>query len=56
MLFSVDFSIQVNEHFQTVHWAFIPAESVSECREVAQEIKDSLPESKDHHVHIFIEH
>ncbi|MFE4522160.1 hypothetical protein ACFRCQ_08375 [Cytobacillus firmus] len=55
MLFSVDFSIRVNESFQTVHWAFIPAESVTECREVAQEIKANLPESQKHQVHIFIE-
>lgn len=55
MLFSVDFSILVNETFHTVHWAFIPADSVSECREVAREMKDSIPESKNHHVHIFIE-
>lgn len=55
MLFSVDFSIQVNENFHTVHWAFITADSVSECREVAREMKDSIPESKNHYVHIFIE-
>lgn len=55
MLFSVDFSIQINQSFCTIHTAFIHAESVSECMDVAEEIKEELPQNKQQHVHIFIE-
>ncbi|MED3549988.1 hypothetical protein [Cytobacillus praedii] len=55
MLYSVDFSIQVNGCFSTIHTAFIHATTVSECKDLAEDIKVNLPESKSHHVHIFIE-
>lgn len=55
MLYSVDFSILVNECFSTIHTAFIHATTVSECKDLAEDIKVKLPENKNHHVHIFIE-
>lgn len=55
MLFSVDFSIQINQNFCTVHTAFIHADSVSECMVEAEEIKETLSVNKKHKVHIFIE-
>lgn len=55
MLFEVDFSIKVNDSFCTVHKQFIFAQSVSECQEQAEEILETLPQQKSHHVYIFIE-
>ncbi|MGD6845260.1 hypothetical protein ACQCVH_22410 [Bacillus infantis] len=55
MLFSVDFDIRINESFCTVHTAFVPAESVSECMDIAEGMKETIPANKDHYVHIFIE-
>lgn len=55
MLYAVDFSIRVNESFSTIYTALIHAISVSECMGIAEEIKDTLPENKKQHVHIFIE-
>lgn len=54
MLFEVDFSIKVNESFCTIHTAFIHAQSVSDCRYQAEEIRDSLHQSKRNQIHIFI--
>ncbi|MEH7122082.1 hypothetical protein V7127_02435 [Bacillus sp. JJ1773] len=54
MLFSVDFSIQLNGDFHTIHSAFIHAENVTECKKMAEKIKGELPENKHYHVHIFI--
>lgn len=53
-MFEVDFAIKVKGSFCTVHTAFIHASSVSECQDKADELKETLPQFKDHHVHIFI--
>jgi hypothetical protein len=55
MIFPVDFAIKINDSFCTVHTALIYAQSVSECQDKAEEIRESLPQNKKHHVHIFIE-
>lgn len=55
MLFHVDFALKINSDFQIVHKAFIFAESVSDCQDKAEVIRDQLPQNKHHHVHIFIE-
>lgn len=55
MLYSVDFSIRINEMFHTIYTAFIHAMSVSECMSLAEDIKNNLPENKKYHVRIFIE-
>jgi hypothetical protein len=55
MLFEVDFSIKINGYFQTVHKEFIFAESVSECQDKAESIREELPQNKHNHLHIFIE-
>lgn len=55
MLYSVDFTIRVNETFSTILTAFIHAMSVSECMALAEDIKQDLRESKKHQIHIFIE-
>jgi hypothetical protein len=55
MLFHVDFALKVNGNFQIVHKAFIFAESVSECQDKAETVRDKLPQNKQQHVHIFIE-
>lgn len=55
MVYEVDFSIQINKTFHTIHKAFIFAVSVSECQVKAESIRDELIQSKNHHVHIFIE-
>lgn len=54
MLFEVDFSIKISESFSTIHTAFIHAQSVSECQGEAETIRDTLPQIKEHQVHIFI--
>jgi hypothetical protein len=55
MLYEVDFAIKINQCFQTVHKAFIDAESVSECQDHAEEVREQLPVNQNNHVHIFIE-
>lgn len=55
MLYEVDFSIKVNDSFCTIHKEFIFAQSVSECQDQAEIILQELPQSKNHHVRIFIE-
>jgi len=55
MVFSVDFAIQINGDFHTVYSALIQAESVTECKSTAQQIKESLPENSKQEVLIFIE-
>lgn len=55
MLFEVDFAIKINESFCTIYIAFLQAETVSECHSQATEIANTLPQSKNHEVHIFIE-
>jgi hypothetical protein len=55
MVYPVDFSIKINGNFQTIHKAFIFADSVSECRDKAEDMCNDLPQNKNHHVHIFIE-
>jgi hypothetical protein len=52
MLFSVDFSIRVNGNFQTVHTELIFANSVSECKQEAMKISNTLQQED---IHIFIE-
>lgn len=54
MLYEVDFSIKISENFSTIHTAFIHALSVSECQGKAKTIRDTLPQMKEHQVHIFI--
>lgn len=54
-MFEVDFSIKINGCFQTIHKAFIDAESVSECQAHAEEERAQLAQDKDHHIRIFIE-
>lgn len=53
MLFDVDFSVKSNGDFQTVHKALIFANSVTECKDLADEIKNNLKENKN--IYIFIE-
>jgi hypothetical protein len=55
MLYEVDFSVKVNGNFQTIHKEFIFADSVSECQDKAESIRDLLSQNKQQHVHIFIE-
>jgi len=55
MVFSVDFAIQITGDFHTVYSALIQAESVTECKSTAQQIKESLPENSKQEVLIFIE-
>jgi len=54
MLFEVDFALRINGNYQTIHTAFVAADSVSECMDKAEGIRDELPQSKNQHVHIFI--
>jgi hypothetical protein len=54
MLFEVNFDLKINGNFQTIHTAFVFADSVSECQEKAESIRNELPQSKRQHVHIFI--
>jgi hypothetical protein len=54
MLYEVDFAIKVLGSFCTVHTAFIQAISVSECQAKAEEIRNTLPQSRNHDVRIFI--
>lgn len=54
LMFAVDFVIKIKQSFCTIHSAFILANSVSECQNKAEEILGTLPQSKEHHVHIFI--
>lgn len=55
MVFSVDFAIQKEGDFHIVYTALIQAESVTECKDTAQEIKEYLPENSKQEVLIFIE-
>ncbi|TCJ05068.1 hypothetical protein [Cytobacillus praedii] len=55
MIYSVDFSIKINDRFSTIHTAFVYALSVSECRKSVKEIKNKLAASQKHDIHIFIE-
>jgi hypothetical protein len=55
MVYPVNFSIKINESFCTVQTALIFADSVSECMDKAEGVKETLPQYKKHHVHIFIE-
>lgn len=55
MIYPVDFSIKVNDSFCTIHSELIFANSVSECQDVAENIRETLPQYKKHHVLIFIE-
>lgn len=55
MVFSVDFCIRVNNTFCTIYAMLVHAMSFSECRAIAEEVKEELPANKKHHVHIFIE-
>lgn len=54
MLYEVDFSIKFNDSFNTIHTAFIHAQSVSECQGEAKAIRATLPQIKEHQIHIFI--
>jgi hypothetical protein len=51
MLFPVDFSIRVNGNFHTVHTELIFANSVSECKQLANEISKTLSQEN---IHIFL--
>ncbi|GAA0313606.1 hypothetical protein GCM10008967_00110 [Bacillus carboniphilus] len=55
MLFSVDFDIKINQSFSTVHTEIIPAISISECQDKAEQIREQLPLNQNNHIHIFIE-
>lgn len=55
MLYKVDFAIKIKGVFNTIQSAFIQAISVSECQDKAEEIRDTLPAYKKHHIYIFIE-
>ena len=54
MLFEVDFSIKIDGDFCTVHTELIPALSVSECRIVAERIKQDLKSNHGQEIYIFI--
>ena len=54
MIFEIDFAININGDFQTIHTAFVSADSVSECQEAAKTIRTELPQNEKQHVHIFI--
>lgn len=53
MLYSVDFTIKNSDNFKTIHTALIGAESVKECRSIANEIKENL--KVENEVFVFIE-
>jgi hypothetical protein len=55
MVYPVDFSIKINDSFCTVQTSFIFADTISECMGKAEEVKQTLPQAKKQHVHIFIE-
>ncbi|WP_165571505.1 hypothetical protein [Cytobacillus praedii] len=55
MVFSVDFAIQIKGDFHTVYSALIQAESVTECKNTAQEIRENLLENSKQEILIFIE-
>jgi hypothetical protein len=55
MIYPVDFSIKINHSFCTIHSELIFADSVSECQEKAENIRDHLPQHRKQHVHIFID-
>jgi hypothetical protein len=55
MLFEVDSSIKFNTIFQTIHTAYIFANSVSECQDKAEQIREELPLNQNQQIHIFIE-
>jgi hypothetical protein len=55
MLYEVDFSLKINGMFKSVHKAFIFADSVSECQDKAESIRDELPQNNKQYIHIFIE-
>jgi hypothetical protein len=55
MVFEVNFALKFNGNFQTIHKAFVFAESVSDCQEKSESIRDELALNKNHHIHIFIE-
>jgi hypothetical protein len=55
MVFEVNFAVKINGNFQTVHKAFVFAESVSECQEKSEGIREELSLNKKHHIHIFID-
>jgi hypothetical protein len=55
MLFEVDFAIKVYGSFHTVHKEFVYANSVSECQDKAEQIREDLRQHKSNQVHIFIE-
>lgn len=54
MIFEVDFAIQINNDFQTIHKELIFAESVTECMDKAKRTKERLFQKENHKVHIFI--
>jgi hypothetical protein len=55
MLYEVDFAIKIHSCFHTVHTAFVFADSVSECQDKAEQIREDLSQHKTNQVHIFIE-
>jgi hypothetical protein len=55
MVFEVNFALKVNGKFHVVHKAFVFAESVSDCQEKSEGIREELSLNKNHHIHIFIE-
>ncbi|MFD2442901.1 hypothetical protein ACFSO7_02775 [Bacillus sp. CGMCC 1.16607] len=54
MLFEVDFSIKIDGDFYTVHTELIPALSVSECKIMAENIKQDLRRIHVQEIYIFI--
>jgi hypothetical protein len=52
-LFEVDFSVKINGYFQTVKKELIFANSVSECKKLAERFLDNFKNKQD--IHIFIE-
>jgi hypothetical protein len=55
MVYEVNFVIKINGNFQSVHRAIVFAESVSDCQEKSESIREELSQNKKQHIHIFIE-
>ena len=55
MLYLVDFSIKINGNFNSVHNELIFANSVSECKKIADIICNELSANCRNDIHIFIE-
>jgi hypothetical protein len=55
MVYSVDFTIKVQDSFCTIHTELICATSVSECMDMAEKVKEHIHQKRKQKVHYFIE-